>query len=1094
MTTETVTVLFTDLVGSTELLSRAGEPAADELRREHFGLLRTAIAAHGGREIKNLGDGLMVVFGGVISGVACATMMQQEIAARSPNAEPLAIRIGVAVGEAEADDGDYFGLPVVEAARLCAHADSGDILTTDLVRTLVRSRGGFELQRLGGLELKGLDEPVEAFRVLWSPMARELTGPPLPTRLVSARSSSFAGRHAERERLASVWKAVAAGDRRLMFLTGEPGIGKTALAAQCASDAQDAGGLVVYGRSDEELGVSYQPWMEALGQLIDLLPDELLVEHVADRGAHVGRLVPRLATRTQSEVPAATDAETERFVLFGCVTDLLARASSEQPMLVVLDDLHWADRPTGQLLRHIVTADEQIRVEVLGTFRDTDVSPGDPVADLLAALHREVGVERIALRGLGDEELLELLERIAGHDMDEQGVALRDALLAETDGNPFFVDAILRHLAETGAIYQRDGRWVAAVDLREMRLPMSVREVIGRRLATLGPDTERVLTVAAVIGRDFDLHLLGTIAHIDQDSLIDLCDAAVTAAVLDITETPDRYTFSHALIEHALYDNLSPARRVRVHGAVAEALEARFGVDPGDRAGELAFHWAAAVLPADTSKAIHYAQVAGQRALDQLAPDEALRWYTQALELLGAHGGDDQRQRAELLVGLGDAQRQCGVADYRRTLLGAARLADRIDAVDLLVRAALENNRGWYSGVGEVDDERIAVIDRALERLEAHDTPAHARLLAVRLSEGMWASDGERLDHAIDAIEVARRTDDPAVLADTLRRAAFATSVPWTLEQRTSWIDEACGLADEHADAGVRVLAHRDAMVISLERGDREAVRRNSRAYEDEARRVPLAAHRWTSGYQQVVPALLDGDLTEAERLADAALAYGMETGQPDAIGIYGPQLINIREHQGRYGEVIPLIEQAVRDAPALVAYQAALAYALARDGNVERASSLLDDQAAAGLQTPADIAWSTAQACWAGAAFCSGHLATALAVRDRIAPFHDQVVTTGVTVHPALAHFLGLLDHLTRRLDEADAWFREAMDLHQQLRSPLLVACTRAAWAGLLADRARDDDGRHARALARQALAISTVNGYGYVEADARAVLSRTA
>src|SRR4029079_7045651 len=214
-----------------------------------------------------------------------------------------------------------------------------------------------------------------------------------------------------------------------------------------------------------------------------------------------------------------------------------------------------SDRGSVQLLRHVAASDEAMRVGVLGTFRDSDITTGHPLADFLAALHRENRGVRIALRGFDDDDVLHLLETVAGHEMDDQGVALRDALLAETAGNPFFVAEILRHLAETGAIYpQDDGRWTADADLRAAGLRVSVREVVGRRLAGLGPDTERILGLGSVIGRDFDIALLATVAQGDVDTVIDVCETAVTAAVLSTTEIPDRYTFAHALIEHTLYD------------------------------------------------------------------------------------------------------------------------------------------------------------------------------------------------------------------------------------------------------------------------------------------------------------------------------------------------------------------------------------------------------------------------------------------------------------------------------------------------------------------------------------------------------------
>ena len=211
MGAETITVLFTDLVGSTELLSRVGEAPADQLRREHFGLLRTALDQHGGREIKNLGDGLMVVFDGVTSGLDAAVAMQQALAARPADAELLSIRVGIALGEAEHEDGDYFGLPVVEAARLCAKAEGGEILTTEFVRMLARSRSPLTLESVGALELKGIDEPVEAYRVRWAPITVSAERPPLPTRIAASLSAAFVGRDAERERLSAAWKAVTGG-------------------------------------------------------------------------------------------------------------------------------------------------------------------------------------------------------------------------------------------------------------------------------------------------------------------------------------------------------------------------------------------------------------------------------------------------------------------------------------------------------------------------------------------------------------------------------------------------------------------------------------------------------------------------------------------------------------------------------------------------------------------------------------------------------------------------------------------------------------------------------------------------------------------
>jgi class 3 adenylate cyclase/tetratricopeptide (TPR) repeat protein len=1093
-TSVTATFVFTDLVDSTATAARLGPEAADELRQTHFRLLRDAVAASGGTEVKNLGDGLMVMYSSASRALAGAAGMQQAIERHNRSAdEPLGVRIGISAGEAVQEDDDFFGDPVVEAARLCARAKGGQILATELLRGLVGRHATQTFVELGPIELKGLPAPVDAVELVWEPVDAAKGRPPLPPRLASEMSANFVGRAVEVEQLAATWKAITAHDhQRVMLVGGEPGIGKTTLSARFASDAYEQGAAVVYGRCDEDLGVPYQPWIEALTQLVRHAPEPVLTAHVADRGGHLARVVPELSRRLGVQVAAGGDADTERFVLFGCAVDLLARVSGEYPVLVVLDDLHWADRASVQLLRHVAASDEAMRVGILSTFRDSDVTNDHPLADALAAFHRMNRSVRISLRGFDDNDVLQLLETVAGHEMDDQGVALRDALLAETAGNPFFVAEILRHLAETGTIYQQDdGRWVADSDLRAVGLPVSVREVVGRRLAGLGPDTERVLGLGAVIGRDFDIPLLAAVAKTDDDTLIDLCDAAVDAAILQTTDDPDRYTFAHALIEHTLYDGLSPARRARAHKAVAEQLETIAGDDPGDRTAELAYHWAQAVQPTDTAKAVHYAQVAGDRARDQLAPDDAMRWYVQALELLERTADPEPRTRAAILVGLGDAQRQCGASASRETLLEAARLADDIDDVDLLVRAALANTRGWASSIGEGDPEKIAIIDRALERLGDVVSPDRARLLGLKVVEQTYVADfDERLTLAEQALAAARASGDQSALEHVLGTARSAVAAPSTLARRADWSAERLALSDAENDPIERYFTHGGARDIAIESADGEALARHAAVCLEETQRVSYASTHWHQTFSSVVEAVLRGDLDEAERLKDAAFVFGSEHGQDDAIQIFGAQLTNIRDHQGRLDEMVPLVEQALVDTPGLPVYRAVLTRCYAESRQDDDARRLLDEDLEIGFDMRMDNAWTTAHANWAIAAARVKAIDSAAALHDHIRPYHDQIVFTGATVNSSVAYYLGLLDHTLGNLDDADRWFAESVELHDRLRSPLLVAYTNAAWASLLVDRG--DEQTRARAMAERALAAAAAGGYGYIERDARAVLDQ--
>ena len=556
-------VVFTDLVGSTALASRLGPPRAESLRQAHFAALRDAVAATGGQEVKNLGDGLMVAYDGPSAALDGAVAIQQEIFVYNRTAEAtLAVRVGVAIGEVEEEDGDFFGSTVVEAARLCAAADGGQILATDLVRALAGRHASQEFIGLGALELKGLPDPVLCVEVRWEPPGGEPAAVPLPGRLkVGSGIGGFVGRTVELAVLADALKDVAAeGLRRIVLIGGEPGIGKTTLAATFARSAHHEGSVVLYGRCDEDLGIPYQPWAEAISHLVDHAPAGELDEVLTACGGDLASLGPGLKHLAVGGRGGSADPETARYLLFGAVLRVLGEADGAHPVVLLLDDLQWADGQTVQLLRHLVGSNHTLPVMAIVTFRESDISADSPLADRLAWLHGQPGVTRLSLRGLGDLELLALMEARAGHQLGDEELVLRDALSRETDGNPFFVGELLRHLVETGAIFQDEaGRWRSSGDLRDHGLPVSVREVIGRRVAHLGTEAVTVLSAGAVIGRDFDSRLLAAASDVGDEVLLDVLDAAV-AARLVVNVSPDRYSFAHALVEHALYEALTPTR------------------------------------------------------------------------------------------------------------------------------------------------------------------------------------------------------------------------------------------------------------------------------------------------------------------------------------------------------------------------------------------------------------------------------------------------------------------------------------------------------------------------------------------------------
>ncbi len=924
--TENITVLFTDLVASTELSSGLTPQAANQLRRDHFGGLRQAVADTGGTEVKNLGDGLMVAFDATAPALFCAVAMQQAIERHNRRAPiPLAVRIGISTGDVTAEDGDYFGDAVVEASRLCAVAQGGQILTTDIVKGLAR-RSGHTFITERGLELKGLPEPVVAWEVVWERSGgdEETSAVPLPPRLPQAPGAGLVGRASEQQQLADVFKALMADELvRTVFVAGEAGVGKSSLTSSFARQCHASGAIVLYGRCDEDLAIPHGPFIELLGHYLANLEEEELSRVGDDSLSALAHLVPKLRDRRPDLIEAgASDPDAERWIVYGAVSALFERVATDDPVVLVVDDLHWADAPTLQLVRHL-TSHLRGRVLLIGTYRDVELSVSHPLTETLAALTREACVTRIALSGLADDEVISLMEAAAGHEMDEAGVELGHALYRETDGNPFFVAEVLRHLVETRAIVQDEtGRWAPTQELAEAGLPDSVRQVVGSRIGRLGEEAARVLAAASVLGQEFDVDLLVTVTQKDEDSVLDLLEAASSSALVsEVRAVPGRFRFAHALIQHTVYEDLGTTRRARLHRGAAEALETGLGEDADRHAGELARHWLAATRPTEVTKAVNYARLAGENALVALAPTEAIRWFKQALGVL--EQVPDADERATCLAGLGEAQRQAGEPSYRETLLEAARLAQSIGDAPTLVRAALANSRGFVSAIGAVDAERVTVLEVALEAVGREDSADRARLLALLASEQVFDRDyPARRALADEALRIARAIGDPKTTLDTLLRRCLPVWIPETIEQLRSDYIEAEELADELNDPVGKFWALGFKGLFSIQVGDLREVNRCQDEAKQLATDIGQPMLRWSVTFSRSWLSLLGGDIGGSEAYSEEALKLGSDSGQPDALLFYGVHLLSIRWQQDRLAEIVDFIIDLENRSPGLPLYR----------------------------------------------------------------------------------------------------------------------------------------------------------------------------
>jgi AAA ATPase-like protein/adenylate/guanylate cyclase family protein len=751
----TVTLLFTDLVGSTELLGQLGEDGAAALRRRHFSALREAVARAGGREVKSLGDGLMVAFDSASAAVRCAQSMQQEAASSE---DGVGLRVGLHAGEPSEEENDFFGTPVVVARRLCDRADGGQILASDLVRGLVGPRAAGAFEAVGPVTLKGFADPVSAYAVAWAggvllePVV-DRPSAPLPAWMEKAETA-FVGRDAPLVQLRAALVAAADGIR-VATVGGEPGIGKTRLAAQFARVAHEDGAVVLFGRCDEEALIPYQPFAEAVRT------------YLADVGAGV-RIDQGLERLSGSGggTTAAADPAAERFALFDAVGRFLRTISNHGPVVLILDDLHWADAPTLALLRHLVRV-PGLRVLVVATYRESELSRTHPLAAALAELRRERIVERVSLGGLTEPDIAALLADAAGHAPPDAFVRV---IHEETEGNPFFIEEIIRHLIESETIVHRDGRWTSDRRVEDMGIPEGVREAVGRRLARLSEPANRALADASVLGRAFGFDVLAAMTGGDDDELLDALDEALAAQlVVDATEAGSaRYAFRHALVRETLYEELSLPRRQRAHLRAADAIERTRKRDLDVDAPAIALHLHQAGAAADPRRALDWTLRAAYAHGVALAWEEAAAQLEAALELM-EDAGADPSERAAVLERLSDlhyvtnADLEAGIACLQEALecyeqTGDAQRAGR-------VHARLARDRATYWGPTmdlAAAADHIAAAEAVLDRDADTATAALLNVSVATVAMGRNHYDEMRAA-AQRAIRVADTIDRPLI-------------------------------------------------------------------------------------------------------------------------------------------------------------------------------------------------------------------------------------------------------------------------------------------------------------------------------------------
>ena len=895
------------------------------------------------------------------------------------------------------------------------------------------------------------------------------------------------GRDAESKKLRAALDEALAQRGRLVLLGGEAGIGKTRLAADLETYAELRGAQVLWGRCHQREGApAYWPWVQAIRAYVhDRDPGELASE-LGSGASEVAQIVSELRERIPDlPEPQPLDPEQARFRMLDAVSSFLVNAARRQPLAIFFDDLHLADKPSLMLLEFLAGQLGSARLFVLGTYRDDDPEHKLP-SNVTAGLRRERGCTELKLRGLGEAQVKAMLENALHQTLASPSeLALVDAVFRESEGNPYFIEEMTRHLIDAGALARDGDRWDVDVERigGESGIAQGIRETVGQRLASLSDEARELLSVAAAIGREFDLDILVRVTTHEAAVVIEQLQEAIRKGSVRTSQTSrGGYEFSQAATRDSLYDELPGSRRASLHKAIGEALEERYDDRIESHLGELAYHFAEAVPAEDPAKGADYAWWAGERAAALYAYEDAAAHFTTALRLFEM-ADDDQTRRCEILLNLGDVRWRAGDTDRaKRTFLEAADIARKLVLDQQFARAALGYGLGpgGFAVTDHADSKLIELLRAALDLLPPRDSTLRVRVMARLAVELASVGDPSQPDAlSREAVEMAERVGDTKILMLAIYSRQWSMTGPDAIDESLAASDEIIRLARLSRDRDMEFAGHHLRLIALIQLGRMTDVDAEIDACDRLAQDLHQPNYLWWASVFRAMRAVFQGRFEESDRLAQAALKLGTRWHEEIPLVAFGAQAFLIRWGEGKLDELVDPGRQFAQKYGQ--AWRTAFVWLLTETDNLDEARDRFRQLAATDFEALRwNTDWMTAMCALALAAVALEERSAAEVLYEQFAPYADRCAAflAGSGSLGSNHAFVGFAAKAAGRLDEAISHFDEALARNSAMGAEYLTARIQYERARALLERGADGDVTSAEAAVEAGLAAARALG----------------